>query len=71
MASSLSSAVEPEQTNGLHCFGCWNVPASMVSETTSTSLNRRRVRSPPRALAKLRKRLCLSAGIRSVCAHLK
>jgi hypothetical protein len=34
MASSLSSAVEPEQTNGLRYSGCWNVLAKLVSLTT-------------------------------------
>jgi hypothetical protein len=35
MAWSLSSAAEPEQTNGLRCFGCWNVLARLAYETTS------------------------------------
>jgi hypothetical protein len=41
MASSLSSAVVPEQMNGLRYFGYWNVLAKLVSETTSTLPNRR------------------------------
>jgi hypothetical protein len=47
MASSSSSAVEAEHTNGLRCFGCWKVLARLVSETTSTSPNRRRCIANP------------------------